>query len=267
MLQYLFCYRAVNEDSNDHLGEYYWALQLAIMSRVSEALVHVRVSLSLRPEGSAALQLLALLLSASRQHHEALQLVNTALDEYPDCLNLMHVKAHLELHENGGEQALVTAKKMLQLWKSQYENLTINDAPECDRKSDTRSVFQLYTSEMSDKDSSSLQAHSVAASRVEQALSEAASSLSSFSPQRPGPQRAWQLLLQIWLLLAELYLSIEQILSAQECVKRAAEIFPLSHHIMYMVSYWKQTGPSLTQKNEKLFKKTFRNVLFYLGVT
>lgn len=52
--------------------------------------------------------------------------------------------------------ALVTAKQMLELWKNLYEGQTISDMPECDRKSDTRSVFQLYTSEMSDKDSSKL---------------------------------------------------------------------------------------------------------------
>lgn len=49
---------------------------------------------------------------------------------------------------------MVTAKQMLELWKNLYEGQTISDVPECDRKSDTRSVFQLYTSEMSDKDSS-----------------------------------------------------------------------------------------------------------------
>lgn len=43
---------------------------------------------------------------------------------------------------------------MLILWKNLYECQTISEMPECDRKSDTRSVFQLYTSEMSDKDSS-----------------------------------------------------------------------------------------------------------------
>jgi len=81
----------------------------------------------------------------------------------------------------------------------------------------------------------SLHAHSLAASRVEQALSEVASSLSSFTP-RPGPQRAWLLQLQIWLLLAEIYLSLEQVSDATSCIEKASSIFPLSHHIMYMVS-------------------------------
>lgn len=51
----------------------------------------------------------------------------------------------------------------------------------------------------------SVHAESVAASRVEQALSEVASSLSSYQP-KPGPQQAWLLQIQIWLLTAQLYL-------------------------------------------------------------
>ncbi|KRT86886.1 Anaphase-promoting complex subunit 3 protein, partial [Oryctes borbonicus] len=224
---------AVQLEPNDNLSEYYLGLQLAIMGQIMDALHHVQTALNLRPESSSTLHLLALLLSANRQHEEALQIVETALEEYPDCLNLMYVKAHLELHEEGGERALVTAKQMLELWKNLYEGQTISDVPECDRKSDTRSVFQLYTSEMSDKDTSSLQAHSIAASRVEHALSEVASSMSSFSP-RPGPQRAWMLLLEIWLLLAELYLALGQPTDVLKCIQEATQIFPLSHHIMHM---------------------------------
>lgn len=81
----------------------------------------------------------------------------------------------------------------------------------------------------------SLHAHSLAASRVEQALSEVASSMSSFTP-RPGPQRAWLLQLQIWLLLAEIYLALDQVPAAAASIQEATTIFPLSHHIMYTVS-------------------------------
>ncbi|GLV31859.1 Tetratricopeptide repeat domain 7 [Carabus blaptoides fortunei] len=225
--------KAIQLEPNDHLCSYYLGLQLALCGHVPEALTHVRTALALRPESSATLQLLALLLSASRQHTEALQLVSAALQEYPDCLNLLYVRAHLELHEDSGDTALATAKHMLVLWKNLYEGQTMSDVPECDRKSDTRSVFQFYTSEMSDKDSSSLQAHSIAASKVEHALSEVASSMSSFSP-RPGPQRAWLLQLEVWLLLAELYLSLDQLPAVQQCIQEATQIFPLSHHIMHM---------------------------------
>jgi hypothetical protein len=46
------------------------------------------------------------------------------------------------------QTALLTAKHMLLLWKMFYEEQTLID------QSDNKSVFQLYTSEMSDKDSS-----------------------------------------------------------------------------------------------------------------
>ncbi|XP_066248655.1 tetratricopeptide repeat protein 7B isoform X2 [Euwallacea similis] len=224
---------AVELEPNDHLARYFLGLQLAITGHLAEAQNHIRVGLDLQPEHSSTLHLLALILTAERQYKMALSIVENALDEYPDCLNLLYLKAHLELHEKGGEVALVTAKQMLELWKNLYEGQTISDTPECDRKSDTRSVFQLYTSEMSDKDSSSLQLHNTAATRVEQALSEVASSMSSFSP-RPGPQRAWMLQVEVWLLLAELYLSLNQVADVQQCIQEAMHIYPLSHHIMHM---------------------------------
>lgn len=221
-------------DPNDHLSEYYLALQYAQGCQVHEAMIHVKMALNLRPEHVPSLHLLILLLSAQKQHVEALQLTEAALEEYPDNLNLLYVKAHLELQSQGGEMALLTAKHMLALWKTLYEDQTNGEIIDhSEKRSDTRSVFQLYTSEMSDKDSSSLHAHSLAASRVEQALSEVASSLSSFTP-RPGPQRAWILQLQIWLLLSEIYLSLDQEAAATASVQEATSIFPLSHHIMYM---------------------------------
>lgn len=147
-------FSAVEIEPNDHLCHYYLGLQLAHIGKINEAQYHVRISLDLRSENSSTLHLFVLLLTAEREHKNALAVVENALDEYPDCLNLMHVKAYLELHEQGGEKALVTVKQMFDLWKNLYESQTISDMPECDRKSDTRSVFQLYTSEMSDKDSS-----------------------------------------------------------------------------------------------------------------
>ncbi|XP_069687732.1 tetratricopeptide repeat protein 7B-like isoform X2 [Periplaneta americana] len=264
-------HKAQQTDPNDHLAEYYLALQFAYGCQVGEAMSHVKMALNLRAEHVPSLHLLILLLSAQKQHAEALQLVEAALEEYPDNLNLLYVKAHLELHSIGGESALFTAKHMLALWKTLYEDQTNIELPDqSEKRSDTRSVFQLYTSEMSDKDSSSLHAHSLAASRVEQALSEVASSLSSFTP-RPGPQRAWLLQLQIWLLLAEIYLSLEQVSAATACIQEATSIFPLSHHIMYMrglVHEYKQefTEAKLCFQNAVAINPTHIKSLQHLGL-
>ncbi len=45
----------------------------------------------------------------------------------------------------------------------------------------------------------SVRADSQAASRVEQTLSEVASSLGSFIPQKQGPRQCWLLQVQIWM--------------------------------------------------------------------
>lgn len=78
-------------------------LQLAIKGEISKAQQHVRIGLDLQPESFSTLHLFVLILTAERQHKLALTIVDNALEEYPDCLNLMYLKAHLELHEQGGE--------------------------------------------------------------------------------------------------------------------------------------------------------------------
>lgn len=41
--------------------------------------------------------------------------------------------------------------------------------------------------------------------------------------------------LKIWLLLSDVYLAIDQPHEAMFCIQEASQIYPLSHHIMYMV--------------------------------
>lgn len=77
---------------------------------------------------------------------------------------------------------------------------------------------------------------SLGPARIEQALSEVASSISSLVPQRPVTNTVWHTQQNVWLLLAEIYLSQEQFDSANNCLLEAASIFPLSHHIMFMVN-------------------------------
>lgn len=224
--------RAVQQDGNDHLAEYYLSLQYALLGQLAEALVHIRFALALRMEHAPCLHLFALLLTASRRPREALGVVEDALHEFPDNLQLLHVKAHLQLHLEDAETALATVQHMLAVWRDVYEAQL---AGEEEKHSDTKSGVHLaHSSQMSDKDSNSVYAASLAAvSRVEQALSEAASSLSSFT-QRPGPRRPWMLQIEIWLLLADVYLRIDQPNEALNCIHEASQIYPLSHQIMFM---------------------------------
>lgn len=153
--------RAVQIDPNDHLSEYYLALQHAINYNIPEALAHIKTSLTLRAESVHSLHLFALLLTANHRPNEALRIVDDALEDFPDNLNLMHVQAHLQLYMKGPEAALNTLQKMICVWKELYESQTqmvtgslyeFHD----DRHSETKSVVQYQPSQISDKDSSEL---------------------------------------------------------------------------------------------------------------
>ncbi|KAK3876698.1 hypothetical protein Pcinc_018544 [Petrolisthes cinctipes] len=224
--------RAQQLDSSDHLVEFYLALLYAQNFHLVEAMHHVKLALYLRSDHPHSLHLLILLISAQKDYEEALELCEAALKEYPDDLHLMYVRASLEEAVFGGEVALLTARRMLTLWQKLYKEQLSSDTTDSQSyhhtNHDTYSIFN-----MSDKDAASVHAESVAASRVEQALSEVASSLSSYQP-KPGPHQAWLLQIQIWLLTAQLYIKTDQLSEAAHCIQEASSIFPMSHHIMFM---------------------------------
>lgn len=68
---------------------------------------------------------------------------------------------------------------------------------------------------------------------MEQALSEVASSLQSSAPKQ-GPLHPWMTLAQIWLHAAEVYIGIGKPAEATACTQEAANLFPMSHNVLYM---------------------------------
>uniref|UniRef100_A0A1L8DM18 Putative calmodulin-binding protein n=1 Tax=Nyssomyia neivai TaxID=330878 RepID=A0A1L8DM18_9DIPT len=225
--------KAIQGDPNDHLSEFYLALQFALLHDIPSAMVHIQMALALRAEHASSLQLFALLLTANRRHKEALVVIADAIVEFPDNLSLYQLKAHLELHLNDGERALNTTQTLLMKWKELYECQLSGESQVdgIEKHSDTRSTIH-HSSQLSDRDSSSVHAASISASRIEQALSEAASSLSSLSP-RQGPQKALVLQIRIWLLMSDVYLALDQPMEAMNCVQEAATINILSPQVMY----------------------------------
>ncbi|KAF8793573.1 Tetratricopeptide repeat protein 7B like protein [Argiope bruennichi] len=259
--------RASSVDPNDHLPEFFMALHYAQARQLSEAVLHAKMALHLRPDHIHSLHLLVLLLSAQKQHAEALQLIEAALEEYPDNFNLLCTKVHLEEYCVGVETALLTSKQMLQLWKNVYENKLNAETmgPGMMRvASESRSVFQIYSSEFSDGDSGSPAGNSGnAAARMEQALSEVASSISGFQP-KPGPQYVWLLQLHIWLLIVELYLRQGQLKEAEASIMEANALFPLSHQLMVMVSGFETSKVSMVHHNlgnSRLAEKLLRDAV------
>ncbi|XP_053457930.1 tetratricopeptide repeat protein 7B isoform X2 [Nycticebus coucang] len=286
--------RAHSLSPTDHQAAFYLALQLAISRQIPEALGYVRQALQLQGDDVNSLHLLALLLSAQKHYHDALNIIDMALSEYPENFILLFSKVKLESLCRGPDEALLTCKHMLQIWKSCY-NLTnpsdsgrgssLLDRTIADRRqlntitlpdfSDPETVSESSSSSLSRTESPlhlfvsshlhshpkpetfvwppgahsfrdtgprghhwepslcSVHATSIAASRVEQALSEVASSLQSSAPKQ-GPLHPWMTLAQIWLHAAEVYIGIGKPAEATACTQEAANLFPMSHNVLYM---------------------------------
>ncbi|XP_022104824.1 tetratricopeptide repeat protein 7B-like isoform X2 [Acanthaster planci] len=237
-------------DAGDFLVLYHIAWQLAISRQIPEAVLKVREALRLNGEHIPSLHLLALLLSAQKQYIEALGLIEVACNQYPDSMSLMFTKVKLEELQSGPEEALMTCKQMLSTWKETYDAMQSEESSRGTGlldvvMSDRRSLAQMHLSEYSDRDSVSNAAilggtwkssihNSIAASRVEHALSEVASSEGSSIPKQGRSQQIWMMQAHIWLAIAELYLSLEKPNEARACVQEASLLFPLSHHILFV---------------------------------
>ncbi|XP_075048305.1 tetratricopeptide repeat protein 7B isoform X1 [Mixophyes fleayi] len=279
--------RAHSLSPTDHQAAFYLALQLAISRQIPEALGYVRQALQLQGDDSNSLHLLALLLSAQKHYHDALNIIDMALSEYPENFILLFSKAKLESLCRGPDEALLTCKCMLQIWKSCYNLTNPSDSgrgsslldraiadrrqlntitmpdfsdpetasessslsrpesplhlfvtshlPHSPSKSDpiTRASASAELSSGPEPPLCSVHATSIAASRVEQALSEVASSLQSSAPKQ-GPLHPWMTLAQIWLHAAEVYIGIGKPSEATACIQEAANLFPMSHNVLYM---------------------------------
>nr|XP_021322883.1 tetratricopeptide repeat protein 7B isoform X2 [Danio rerio] len=285
--------RAQSLSPTDHLAVFYLALQLAISRQIPEALGYVRQALQLQGDDVHSLHLLALLLSAQKHYHDALNIIEMALSEYPENFILLFTKVKLETLCRGPEEALLSCKRMLQIWKSCYNLTNPSDSGRgsslLDRAvADRRQLNAMTLPDFSDPETashassslsgsepvsplfplsslysppppkatesnqrrsshafcdhaprrrfssaSSVHATSIAASRVEQALSEVASSLQSSAPKQ-GPLHPWMTLAQIWLHAAEVYIGMGKAAEATACTQEAANLFPMSHNVLFM---------------------------------
>ncbi|KAJ8411764.1 hypothetical protein AAFF_G00154020 [Aldrovandia affinis] len=230
--------RAQSLSPTDHLAAFYLALQLAVSRQIPEALGYVRQALQLQGDDVHSLHLLALLLSAQKHYHDALNIIEMALSEYPENFILLFTKVKLETLCRGPEEALLTCKHMLQIWKSCYNLTNPSDSGRgsslLDRAiADRRQLNTMTLPDFSDPETGSVHATSMAASRVEQALSEVASSLQSSAPKQ-GPLHPWMTLAQIWLHAAEVYIGMGKPAEGTACTQEAANLFPMSHNVLFM---------------------------------
>ncbi|XP_053206317.1 tetratricopeptide repeat protein 7B-like isoform X1 [Panonychus citri] len=217
----------------DHLAYYHLGLHMAHQRVINDSMHHAQLALVLNPYHLPSIQLMILCLSALKKYQEALSLCEASLEEYPDQLVLLYVKAHLEqvVSDNGYELALQTAKHMLRCCKNlpnedkdkvlySGNNVTLTGT-----NYDTLSLKMEQTlSEIVSLDSCPI-------------LGEGAITIGpGLEDGSLGQKQLWNLQLHLWILIAELYIKLGLISEAEACVAEVANVVfgPLSHQLMYV---------------------------------
>ncbi|KAF7494228.1 Tetratricopeptide repeat protein 7B [Sarcoptes scabiei] len=270
---------------NDHLPYFHIALHMAHQRMLNDSLKYVRVALLLNSSHLPSIQLLILCLTAINEFENAFELCKNAIREHESDLILLYIKAHLEriLCDNGSEIALLTAKEMLKQWRliSGEENRrlsprvsycsfvpTINYDTMSLRMEQTLSeVISLesvplggtgtYATNNSNCNNSILNDLSLVQNDrlyLSQTNSVNGSNL-VLNENRPCSQ-AFEM--QIWLFIVELFLHLDQIQEAENCVNDGAvSVFgQLSHQLMYIKGV-------ISKKRNKLYdaKMHFQNAI------
>ncbi|XP_030777531.1 tetratricopeptide repeat protein 7A isoform X3 [Rhinopithecus roxellana] len=195
----------------------YVSLQLALVRQISSAMEQLQEALKVCKDDAHALHLLALLFSAQKHHQHALDVVNMAITEHPENFK--------GLEKDGSLGEGLTMKKQSGM------HLTLPDAH--------------------DADSGSWRASSIAASRLEEAMSELTMPSSVL---KQGPMQLWTTLEQIWLQAAELFMEQQHLKEAGFCIQEAAGLFPTSHSVLYMRGRLAEVKGSL-EEAKQLYKE------------
>ncbi|KAM9273240.1 tetratricopeptide repeat protein 7A isoform 3-T3 [Cariama cristata] len=220
----------------DHQIILYLSLQLALVRQISDAIEHLQEALQLCKDDMNSLHLLALLFSAQKHYQHALDVINMAVVEYPESFSLLFTKVKLEWVHKGPEEALVTCRHMLQIWQMVYNVLQHSGSEKGSSVTETPVIkkhngLHLTLPDAHDTDSGSQRASSLAASRLEQAMSEITMQSSAM---KQGPMQLWTALEQIWLQAAELFMEQQHLKEAGFCIQEAASLFPTSHAVLYI---------------------------------
>ncbi|XP_072712843.1 tetratricopeptide repeat protein 7A isoform X2 [Ciconia boyciana] len=228
--------RARDLAPEDHQIILYLSLQLALVRQISDAIEHLQEALQLCKDDMNSLHLLALLFSAQKHYQHALDVINMAVVEYPESFSLLFTKVKLEWIHKGPEEALVTCRHMLQMWQMVYNVLQHSGSEKGSSVTETPVIkkhngLHLTLPDAHDTDSGSQRASSLAASRLEQAMSEITMQSSAM---KQGPMQLWTALEQIWLQAAELFMEQQHLKEAGFCIQEAASLFPTSHAVLYM---------------------------------
>ncbi|KAG9510992.1 Tetratricopeptide repeat protein 7B, partial [Fragariocoptes setiger] len=206
-LHYLELAKDVN--SKDYLIHFHLALHQAYQCAVKQAVDSVKRALELNPHHMPSIRLLLLCLSSLKHYEEALKLCDAALHEFTDDIMLLYIKCNLEqtTSDSGLENSLSTARHLLRC---------VRKAAEQEKKVKHRAQENSESQQSPNKQMPITQ--------------------SIIDPIEQQPDKNLLTELQVWLLIADIYIKLGQLSDAESCISEASNHVtgPLSHQVMYV---------------------------------
>ncbi|XP_021951202.1 tetratricopeptide repeat protein 7B isoform X2 [Folsomia candida] len=237
-------------DPHDYLTLHWLARINAWKGSTNEAFAVAIRALRVFPFHLPTLQLVVLLLSAQKSYSDGLAIVEETLDEYPEHLGFLQLKAALEEKILGPEVALGTLKQMLVIWKKLFDdgNFPLRcDSPDSRYPGGGMGTLQLPSPTDKESVSSFRAAPSMTGSstntatltggfRADAALSEIASSISihnSVLHSTTQSELAWAAQINIWLMITDIYLKLDQPNQAVSSLDEASQISYTHPDVLY----------------------------------
>uniref|UniRef100_A0A452UAM4 Tetratricopeptide repeat protein 7A n=1 Tax=Ursus maritimus TaxID=29073 RepID=A0A452UAM4_URSMA len=223
----------------------YVSLQLALVRQISSAMEQLQEALKVCRDDASALHLLALLFSAQKHYQHALDVINMAITEYPENFKRLCQHAGLSSLVKTPRSGLTARVPLLSASSQPWLRVQGGLVPV------RPSAGLRPLSRLPSCSAGSRRASSIAASRLEEAMSELTVPSSVL---KQGPMQLWTTLEQIWLQAAELFMEQRHLKEAGFCIQEAAGLFPTSHSVLYMRGRLAEMKGSL-EEAKQLYKE------------
>ncbi|XP_047133627.1 tetratricopeptide repeat protein 7B isoform X1 [Hydra vulgaris] len=223
---------------------FHLALNQALSKQHSTAVNTIKMALKINCMDYLSLHLFVLLLTAEKKYEEALNILETAIAEYPLELSLLITKVKVIQKVHSSQAALVVCQHMLGVWNDLYHNEDEGDFTVIDCSVDLPKSPSTKTEKFGFNKKAALpetlsireadDLESIATStQYETTVSDAASGMYSVVAGFESSGAA-ALLCKLWLITAECFIEIGDSTQASGCLLEAHSKFPLSPDVLYM---------------------------------
>ncbi|PAV60415.1 hypothetical protein WR25_23751 [Diploscapter pachys] len=263
----------INADPHDYLAMYYSALYHAIVRDLEAARERCSRSLELNAEQPAAIMLLALIFTADGDLKSALELIVNALNEFPNNYGLLVLRLHIEIKFGRIDESLETSSRLFDFWRHRDAMLAAEEekhqkqTKDGSTKTGTQSLGRELTPAFGLATSAGMNTLSASPSALDMSVVDSGIPASEAGGQSSGKdsesgQNATAANFtkhrsqsNIWMQLAELFLSAGRMNDFTSCIERAMSLFPHSPQAIYLKGRLHAARADKSLNDENLAKK------------